>query len=1005
VCLLVCLGAVSGAAEAANRTVCASGCDYSSLQTAINDAVGGDVILLRAGETFVGNFILRAKSSSSSAFITIRSDAPDSSLPPEGVRLIPHGKPGANVAASALPRLLGQGGPYKSTAVIRTEPGAHHYRLQFLDIDGTANLGYETLIQLGENSSKQTTAASAPYAFVLDRLYIHGHALKGMKRGVAIDTRSTDVINSYISDIKSGSDSQGIAGFNGAGPFRILNNYIEAAAENILFGGSDPKTPSLVPSDIEIRGNYLYKPMAWMNPIMNAPSRVTTTATSGGSLAADTYYFKVVAVMATGGAELVSAPSTEMAVSVGGSGAVKLTWSSVVGADKYRVYRGTASNGESVYTTATTTSMTYTGSGETAGAPKSTGTRWTSKNLLELKNAQRVVVDGNVMENLWIGFQQGYAIVLTPRNQENTAPWSTVRNVTITHNTVRHVPAGFTILGYDDIYSSQQGRDILIANNLFYDLGGSLGNGRFLVMTGGPANVTVDHNTVLNDSTLVMAQGPAIKGFVYTNNLSRHNTYGVQGSGRGVGTDTLNAYFPSYVFRGNVLAGGKASLYPSGNFFPAVADFNAMFVNLAGDDFTLLTTSPFLTAATDGTPIGAVMAQIESAATSAIAGDPSSVSGTTTTPPPPPAEDPGELPTGWESSDIGSTGLAGFATSVNGIFTVKGAGTDIWGTADEFRFAYRTLEGDGAIVARVSAIAGIEAWTKVGVMIRANDSAGAAHAAMLVSIGKGLAFQRRPVSNGQSVNTSGGAGVAPKWVRLTRAGNVVTASVSNNGTTWTTIGSDTIALPATALVGLAVSSHTASVLATGTFDNVTVNAGTLPDGWRSTDIGAVGVAGSAAEAGGTFTVKGAGADVWGTADAAQFVSKTLAGDGSIVARVASISGSQAWTKAGVMMRMTLDAGSAQAFMLVSSGKGLAFQRRTVTGGISTNTSGGAGTAPKWVKLTRQGSVITASVSSNGTTWTVVGHDTFSITGSVEVGLAVSSHDATHTATATFDNVQ
>src|SRR4051794_26298910 len=133
VCLLVCVGALSGAAEAATRTVCASGCDYSNLQTAINDAVGGDVVLLRAGETFVGNFILRSKSSSSTSFITIRSDAPDSSLPADGVRLIPEGKPGANVTSSALPRLLGQGGAYKSTAVIRTEPGAHHYRLQFLD--------------------------------------------------------------------------------------------------------------------------------------------------------------------------------------------------------------------------------------------------------------------------------------------------------------------------------------------------------------------------------------------------------------------------------------------------------------------------------------------------------------------------------------------------------------------------------------------------------------------------------------------------------------------------------------------------------------------------------------------------------------------------------------------------------------------------------------------------------------------------------------------------------
>ena len=105
-----------------------------------------------------------------------------------------------------------------------------------------------------------------------------------------------------------------------------------------------------------------------------------------------------------------------------------------------------------------------------------------------------------------------------------------------------------------------------------------------------------------------------------------------------------------------------------------------------------------------------------------------------------------------------------------------------------------------------------------------------------------------------------------------------------------------------------------------------------------------------------------------------------------------------------MIRQSLDAGAAHAFMLVSTGKGLAFQRRTVTGGTSTHTSGGAGTAPRWVKLTRQGDVITASVSSNGTSWTVVRQEALSISGAVHVGLAVTSHVYGKLATATFDNV-
>ena len=105
-----------------------------------------------------------------------------------------------------------------------------------------------------------------------------------------------------------------------------------------------------------------------------------------------------------------------------------------------------------------------------------------------------------------------------------------------------------------------------------------------------------------------------------------------------------------------------------------------------------------------------------------------------------------------------------------------------------------------------------------------------------------------------------------------------------------------------------------------------------------------------------------------------------------------------------MMRQTLDAGSAQALMVVSAREGLRFQRRTVTGGTSLSTGGGAGTAPEWVKLTRAGQVITASVSSDGTTWRVVGSDTFSMVGAIHVGLAVSSHPVAALATGTFDNV-
>ena len=182
---------------------------------------------------------------------------------------------------------------------------------------------------------------------------------------------------------------------------------------------------------------------------------------------------------------------------------------------------------------------------------------------------------------------------------------------------------------------------------------------------------------------------------------------------------------------------------------------------------------------------------------------------------------------------------------------------------------------------------------------------------------------------------------------------------------------------------------------------VPASAQSLPSGWSTADVGAVGATGSASGSGGSFTVTGAGADVWGTTDAFRYVYQTLTGDGTIVTEVTSEEFVANWVKAGVMMRESLDPSARQAFMLVSPGKGLAFQRRVDTGGLSTSTSGGLLTAPYFVRLTRSGTTITASMSPDGSTWTTVGSDTFAMAQTIYVGLAVSSHVYGTTATATL----
>jgi regulation of enolase protein 1 (concanavalin A-like superfamily) len=362
-----------------------------------------------------------------------------------------------------------------------------------------------------------------------------------------------------------------------------------------------------------------------------------------------------------------------------------------------------------------------------------------------------------------------------------------------------------------------------------------------------------------------------------------------------------------------------------------------------------------------------------------------------------------DLPTGWTGGDIGVVGAAGMATDAdaNGAITIDASGTDIWGTADEFTFVSRSLTGDGDIIARVDSIEAVHRWTKAGVMIRDSRDASSPHAFMLVSGGKGLAFQRRLVSGGVSYSTDGVAGAAPYWVKLSRRGDRFEAYAAPDGGAWTLIGSDTIVMHDTVQVGVALTAHLDGALARATFSGISVAAAPR---WISQDIGAVPIAGSFVNGSTASTVTGSGADIWGTADAFRFAWLPMTGDGEIVARVRSIDYASAWSKAGVMIRQSLSPGAAHAFMLVSAGKGYAFQRREIADGISVHTSGGAGVAPAWVRLVRRGDTFTAYVSADGQAWTLVGTDTIVMGQGVYAGLAVTSHSVTAAARGVFDSV-
>jgi regulation of enolase protein 1 (concanavalin A-like superfamily) len=150
-------------------------------------------------------------------------------------------------------------------------------------------------------------------------------------------------------------------------------------------------------------------------------------------------------------------------------------------------------------------------------------------------------------------------------------------------------------------------------------------------------------------------------------------------------------------------------------------------------------------------------------------------------------------------------------------------------------------------------------------------------------------------------------------------------------------------------------------------------------------------------------VRGGGADIWDPSDQFHYAYQQVTGDVDIVSRVASVEAADTWTKAGAMMRQTLAADAAHAFVVVTPGGEISFQRRPSTGAASQFTLAASATAPYWVRLQRRGGTITAASSPNGSTWTTVGSVTLA-TGPIYVGLAVTAHNATAAATAQFDNV-
>lgn len=222
----------------------------NDLQPALNLAQPGDRIILAAGVTFTGNYTL-PYTGTGTQWITIQTSNV-AALPGDGSRVGP-------ADAVNMPTIIAADPAYPAfTTVFKS----NHYRFVGLEIRGRAG-GYSIdLVRLG--TGYETSVDQLPHHFDLDRVYIHGDSQTGSKRGVAMNGLYISARNSYISDIKSlDQDTQTIMGWNGPGPYSIVNNYLEAAGENVMFGGATPNIQGMIPSNIEIRGNYFRKPLSW----------------------------------------------------------------------------------------------------------------------------------------------------------------------------------------------------------------------------------------------------------------------------------------------------------------------------------------------------------------------------------------------------------------------------------------------------------------------------------------------------------------------------------------------------------------------------------------------------------------------------------------------------------------------------------------------------------------------------------------------------------------------
>jgi hypothetical protein len=444
-----------------------------NLQAAINRASSGDVIELQAGATY-DEITLPKKTLTD--FVTIRSSA--IAQLPAGARVLPQ-------QARLMARITTRGG---GKSAVATDNGANFYRFVGIEFVSSAKDYVYNLVYLGASSN---LVGDVPRDLEFDRCLFRSTAASVTRRGIALNSANTVITNSNFEGFAyPQEETQAVCGWTGTRNVKLINNYIEGGAENVMFGGSDPASAELIPQDIEIRGNRFNKPESW---------------------------------------------------------------------------RGKNS----------------------------------MKCLFEIKNAKRLQFTGNYLENNWLGS----AFRITVRNQEGSAPFSTIEDVVIKNNVIRGAGEGVNILGKDDTYPSRTLRNLSISNNLFIDIGspGYEGGGYFIQIAGGE-NVLIANNTVFNGGNIVTFYGDRPGNFLFRENIVGHGNYGVHGL-PDIRAAEARRMFVNNVIVNNRGVGSDDTSFPTGNFF--VQNVTGVgFVGPSAGNFALSTGSRFKGKGSNGSDIG-----------------------------------------------------------------------------------------------------------------------------------------------------------------------------------------------------------------------------------------------------------------------------------------------------------------------------------------------------------------------------------------------------------------